>query len=142
MRTFYKKTREYQLIEGYFMATIPSTGKNSPFREISIQHIFAINRKDEEAHYLKHVHNKKLLWNASRMTDTVKILKNGFDWMAKELYELHEPAPHASFCDMISNCLPHTFVTPQNNTVFFFLCEVALGEVLVFKAQSQDDKSR
>jgi len=72
----------------------------------------------------------------------VKILKYGFKYLANVPVGLYVPEPHVSFVDMVSNCLANCYTSLDNNIGFLFLCEVALGEVMVYQAQQPDDKAK
>ncbi|XP_013176795.1 PREDICTED: poly [ADP-ribose] polymerase-like [Papilio xuthus] len=107
---------------------------------IDIDELFKVTRAGEEDRYNKYkeLHNKRLLWHGSRITNIAGILSQGLRIAPPE-------APATGylfgkgiyFADMISKSAHYCFVNKNNPNGFALLCEVALGNSeKCYKAQN------
>ncbi|KAJ3158236.1 Poly [ADP-ribose] polymerase 2 [Geranomyces michiganensis] len=117
-------TETYKLVEKYMKNTHASTHGGY---ELEIEDLFEIQREGEEKR-AQGLHNKKLLWHGSRLTNYVGILSTGLRIAPPE-------APVTGymfgkgiyFADMVSKSANYCFTSRNSPTGLLLLCEVALG---------------
>ncbi|CAF0920722.1 unnamed protein product [Brachionus calyciflorus] len=120
---------EFTRLVKYVQNTHAAT--HSSFKLI-VEDIFKVVRDGEESKYesYKNLHNKKLLWHGSRLTNYAGILSQGLRIAPPE-------APCTGymfgkgvyFADMVSKSANYCFTTSSNPTGLLLLCEVALGDM-------------
>ncbi|XP_037946866.1 poly [ADP-ribose] polymerase [Teleopsis dalmanni] len=125
-----KTSKEYEMLENYVKNTHADTHK---MYELEIIDIFKVARQGESRRYkpFKKLHNRKLLWHGSRLTNFAGILSHGLKIAPPE-------APATGymfgkgiyFADMVSKSANYCFTSTQNNTGLMILSEVALGDML------------
>lgn len=115
------------MIQQYLRETGPP--KTGRVCKINIINIFQIERENEARNYLEDYDNKSLLWCAYRYTDTVKILRDGFESIKNLPGDLYPYSKSVNFYDMANNCYPNCHASIENDQGFMFLCEVALGTI-------------
>lgn len=121
---------EFALLKQYVQNTHAATHANF---ELEIEDIFSVDRRGEKRRYkpFKKLHNRKLLWHGSRLTNYVGILSHGLKiappdapvtgyMFGKGIY----------FADMVSKSANYCCTSRQNSTGLMLLCEVALGDML------------
>ncbi|KAJ6648922.1 Poly [ADP-ribose] polymerase, partial [Pseudolycoriella hygida] len=118
----------YAILENYLNNTHARTHQNYT---LEIEDIFQVDRHGERERYEPYakLHNRKLLWHGSRLTNFVGILSNGLRIAPPE-------APVSGymfgkgiyFADMCSKSANYCFTSANNSTGFLLLCEVALGD--------------
>jgi len=101
--------------------------------ELEIIDIFKVARHGEARRYkpFKKLHNRKLLWHGSRLTNFAGILSHGLKIAPPE-------APPTGymfgkgiyFADMVSKSANYCFTSQQNSTGLMLLSEVALGDMM------------
>lgn len=114
---------EFQIIHNYAENT------NAHGYKIELIEAFKVFRHGERVRFaqFKNLHNRKLLWHGSRITNFVSILANGMkigpqvngSMFGRGLY----------FADMISKSANYCKPDPPNNIALLALCEVALGNI-------------
>ncbi|KAJ3178167.1 Poly [ADP-ribose] polymerase 2 [Geranomyces variabilis] len=120
-----RNTETYKLVEKYMKNTHAETHGNYT---LEIEDLFEIAREGEEKR-AQGLHNKKLLWHGSRLTNYVGILSTGLRIAPPE-------APVTGymfgkgiyFADMVSKSANYCFTSRSSPTGLLLLCEVALGE--------------
>ncbi|XP_068632597.1 poly [ADP-ribose] polymerase-like [Battus philenor] len=122
-----KGTHSYDLIANYIQNT------NNDSYNYEIEEIFEVCRFGEIDRYskFKNLHNRRLLWHGSRVTNLAGILSQGLRIAPPE-------APVTGymfgkgiyFADMISKSIRYCLVNKNNPIGLVLLCEVALGNVL------------
>ncbi|KXJ68804.1 hypothetical protein RP20_CCG001602 [Aedes albopictus] len=133
METIKKDSEEFKILEQYVRNTHAETHTSY---ELEIAEIFKIKRKGEDRRYkpFKKLHNRKLLWHGSRLTNYVGILSHGLKIAPPE-------APVTGymfgkgiyFADMVSKSANYCCTSPSNSTGLMLLCEVALGDMIEYK---------
>lgn len=133
METLKRDSDEFKLLVTYVKNTHASTHTHY---DLEVQEIFKIKRKGEERRYkpFKKLHNRKLLWHGSRLTNFVGILSHGLKIAPPE-------APVTGymfgkgiyFADMVSKSANYCCTSSTNNTGLMLLCEVALGDMVEYK---------
>lgn len=128
--TIDRDSDEFKMLEKYVKNTHAHTHNEYSLR---ISDAFKVNRKGEDKKYkpFKKLHNRKLLWHGSRLTNFVGILSHGLKIAPPE-------APATGymfgkgiyFADMVSKSANYCFTTKTNTTGLMLLCEVALGDML------------
>lgn len=128
-------SEEYQLIQEYVRNTHAETHSNY---ELVVQQIHTVKRHGEEMRYkpFRKLHNRKLLWHGSRLTNFAGILSQGLRIAPPE-------APMTGymfgkgiyFADMVSKSANYCCTSPMSPTGLLLLCEVALGNVLLVICQ-------
>lgn len=118
----------YRILEVYLKNTHADTHQNYT---LDIEDIFEVDRHGERERYESYanLHNRKLLWHGSRLTNFVGILSHGLKIAPPE-------APVSGymfgkglyFADMSSKSANYCFTNINNPTGFLMLCEVALGD--------------
>jgi len=129
-----KDTEEYALLEKYVRNTHAETHGHF---ELEIMDIFNIERQGEKRSYkpFKKLHNRKLLWHGSRLTNYVGILSHGLKIAPPE-------APVTGymfgkgiyFADMVSKSANYCVTSQSDNIGLMLLGEVALGEMFELTA--------
>lgn len=122
-------SNEFDTINKYLKNT--HAGTHNQY-SLVLNEVFKINRHGESDRYqkFKDLHNKKLLWHGSRLTNFVGILSQGLRIAPPE-------APPTGymfgkgiyFADMVSKSANYCFTTKKNSTGLLLLCEVALGNM-------------
>lgn len=125
-----KDTDEFKLLAQYVQNTHAETHR---MYDLEIVDIFKVARKGEERRFkpFRKLHNRKLLWHGSRLTNFVGILSHGLKIAPPE-------APVTGymfgkgiyFADMVSKSANYCFTSKENNTGLLLLSEVALGDML------------
>ncbi|XP_058058337.1 poly [ADP-ribose] polymerase [Anopheles bellator] len=128
-----RNTEEFTLLEQYVRNTHAATHTSY---ELEVQEIFRVKRKGEDRRYqaFRKLHNRKLLWHGSRLTNFVGILTHGLKIAPPE-------APVSGymfgkgiyFADMVSKSANYCCTNPKDSTGLMLLCEVALGNMQEFK---------
>ncbi|XP_020806219.1 poly [ADP-ribose] polymerase [Drosophila serrata] len=125
-----KSTEEFSILKNYVKNTHAST--HSAY-ELEIVDVFKVQRQGESRRYkpFKKLHNRKLLWHGSRITNFAGILSHGLKIAPPE-------APPTGymfgkgiyFADMVSKSANYCCTTQQNSTGLMLLSEVALGDMM------------
>lgn len=123
-----KGSEEFGLLQKYMKNTHAKT--HNTF-DLEIEEVFKVKRKGEERRYkpFRKLHNRKLLWHGSRLTNYVGILSHGLKIAPPE-------APVTGymfgkgiyFADMVSKSANYCATSKDNSTGLMLLCEVALGD--------------
>lgn len=118
----------YKILEVYLKNTHAHTHQDY---RLDIEEIFEIDRLGERERYEPYatLHNRKLLWHGSRLTNFVGILSNGLKIAPPEApVSGYMFGKGVYFADMSSKSANYCFVNKNNTTGLLMLCEVALGE--------------
>ncbi|XP_001947212.1 poly [ADP-ribose] polymerase [Acyrthosiphon pisum] len=131
---------EFNIIQQYIMNTHAETHSSY---SLNIKDVFKVVRSGEEKRFkpFKKLHNRKLLWHGSRITNFAAILSQGLRIAPKE-------APVTGymfgkgiyFADMVSKSANYCMASHGNNTGLLLLCEVALGNMDEYKASEYIEK--
>jgi len=124
-----KEGEEFKIIAEYVKNTHAATHSNY---KLDLLDVFTVARAGERERFAKYenMHNKKLLWHGSRMTNYMGILSQGLRiappeapvtgyMFGKGLY----------FADMVSKSANYCFAQQSNNHGFMLLSEVVLGDM-------------
>lgn len=124
-----KKSEEFELLKKYVKNTHADTHK---MYELEIVDVFKVARQGEARRYkpFKKLHNRRLLWHGSRLTNYAGILSHGLKIAPPE-------APVTGymfgkgiyFADMVSKSANYCCTSKQNSTGLMLLSEVALGDM-------------
>lgn len=127
-------SEEFALLEKYVRNTHAATHANFA---LEVQEIFKVDRAGEKRRFkpFKKLHNRKLLWHGSRLTNYIGILSHGLKiappdapvtgyMFGKGIY----------FADMVSKSANYCCTSRQNNTGLMLLSEVALGDMMELNA--------
>ncbi|XP_068156658.1 poly [ADP-ribose] polymerase [Drosophila tropicalis] len=130
LNTLDKSSEEFATIKKYVQNTHASTHSSY---ELEIVDVFKVARQGESRRYkpFKKLHNRKLLWHGSRLTNFVGILSHGLKIAPPE-------APPTGymfgkgiyFADMVSKSANYCCTSQQNSTGLMLLSEVALGNMM------------
>lgn len=125
---------EFALLKKYVQNTHAATHSNF---ELEVEEIFKVDRAGEKRRYkpFKKLHNRKLLWHGSRLTNYIGILSHGLKiappdapvtgyMFGKGIY----------FADMVSKSANYCCTSRQNSTGLMLLSEVALGDMMELNA--------
>ncbi|KAI9208208.1 poly polymerase catalytic domain-containing protein [Polychytrium aggregatum] len=122
-------SEEFKLIDEYTSSTHAATHSSYG---LTIESAFRVKREGELERYesFKDLHNKKLLWHGSRLTNFVGILSQGLRIAPPEAPATgYMFGKGVYFADMVSKSANYCFTSPGNNTGVLLLCEVALGDM-------------
>lgn len=124
-----KSSKEFELLHMYVKNTHAATHTQY---ELEIIDVFKVIRVGEDKRYkpFKKLHNRKLLWHGSRLTNFAGIISQGLRIAPPE-------APSTGymfgkgiyFADMVSKSANYCMTTPTNSIGLLLLCEVALGNM-------------
>ena len=125
-----KDSEEYILLQKYVKNTHADTHK---MYELEIVDIFKVARQGEARRYkpFKKLHNRRLLWHGSRLTNFAGILSHGLKIAPPE-------APVTGymfgkgiyFADMVSKSANYCCTSQHNSAGLMLLSEVALGDMM------------
>ena len=93
---------------------------------------FTIDRDGEMDRYKKYkdLHNRKLLWHGSRLTNFAGILSQGLRIAPPEAPSTgYMFGKGVYFADMVSKSANYCFTNRDNPTGLILICEVALGDM-------------
>ncbi|GIY31587.1 poly polymerase 1 [Caerostris darwini] len=124
-----KEDEEYKLIEKYLKNTHAKTHDQY---KLQLEEVFKVNRQGESEKYkkFKDLHNKKLLWHGSRLTNYVGILSQGLRIAPPEAPSTgYMFGKGVYFADMVTKSANYCWATKKNSTGLLLLCEVALGNM-------------
>nr|XP_053644979.1 poly [ADP-ribose] polymerase 1-like [Cherax quadricarinatus] len=124
-----KKGKEYKMIQDYVSNTHATT--HSHYKLI-VEEVFKIEREGEKKRYkpFKQLHNRKLLWHGSRLTNFAGILSQGLRIAPPEAPVTgYMFGKGVYFADMVSKSANYCSTSQSNPTGLILLCEVALGEM-------------
>lgn len=124
-----KTSEEYQIIEKYVRNTHAKTHSNY---QLQIVDVHKVRRHGEELRYkpFKKLHNRKLLWHGSRITNFAGILSHGLRIAPKEAPVTgYMFGKGVYFADMVSKSANYCSTNLSSPTGLLLLCEVALGNV-------------
>lgn len=124
-----KNSAEFKQLVTYVKNTHAETHNTY---DLEVEEIFKVKRSGEDKRYkpFRKLHNRKLLWHGSRLTNYAGILSHGLKIAPPE-------APPTGymfgkgiyFADMVSKSANYCCTNPVNNTGLVLLCEVALGNM-------------
>lgn len=120
---------EFKYIQEYIKNTHAKTHSNY---KLEIVHIHKVRRHGEELRYkpFKKLHNRKLLWHGSRLTNFAGIISQGLRIAPKEAPVTgYMFGKGVYFADMVSKSANYCCTKPSSPTGLLLLCEVALGNV-------------
>lgn len=130
----------YGILEVYLRNTHANTHQNYT---LAIEEIFEIDRHGERERFEAYadLHNRKLLWHGSRLTNFVGILSHGLKIAPPEApVSGYMFGKGVYFADMSSKSANYCFTSAQNPTGFLMLCEVALGNSLQLQQAKMIDR--
>ncbi|EGD73288.1 hypothetical protein PTSG_05004 [Salpingoeca rosetta] len=125
-----KDSEEFKMLKTYVKNTHAKTHRQY---DLEVVEAFKIGRHGEAERYEKKygsLHNKRLLWHGSRLTNYVGILSEGL-----RIAPPSAPVTGYMFgkgiylADMVSKSANYCFCTSANNTGLVLLCEAALGNM-------------
>ncbi|KAF9428510.1 Poly [ADP-ribose] polymerase 2 [Podila epigama] len=115
-----KESERFKLIE-QFVKNTHGTTHNA--YDLVIEDVFDLYRQGEKARFedagFDKLHNRRLLWHGSRLTNYVEAPVTGY-MFDKGAY----------FADCVSKSANYCFTNSMDNTGLMLLCEVALGDML------------
>ncbi|XP_043217135.1 poly [ADP-ribose] polymerase 1-like [Amphibalanus amphitrite] len=124
-----RDSEKFRLLETYIKNTHASTHSNYT---LELEQVFCVSRKGEATRYkpFSKLHNRKLLWHGSRLSNFAGILSQGLRIAPPE-------APATGymfgkgiyFADMVSKSANYCFASHTNPRGLLLLCEVALGNM-------------
>lgn len=125
-----KSSKEFELLQKYVKNTHAATHN---MYDLEVVEIFKVARQGEARRYkpFKKLHNRRLLWHGSRLTNFAGILSHGLKIAPPE-------APVTGymfgkgiyFADMVSKSANYCCTSKQNSTGLMLLSEVALGDMM------------
>uniref|UniRef100_A0ABM0MYY5 Poly [ADP-ribose] polymerase n=1 Tax=Saccoglossus kowalevskii TaxID=10224 RepID=A0ABM0MYY5_SACKO len=121
-----KDSEEFKLIKTYVSNSNDSKG----YIDLKVLDAFKIDREGEGKIFQKKLHNRRLLWHGSRVTNFAGILSQGLRIAPPE-------APVSGylygkgiyFADMVSKSMMYCRTSSSNNIGLMMLCDVALGNM-------------
>lgn len=128
-----ENTEEYELIQEYVRNTHAKTHRSY---DLQIVHIHKVRRHGEDLRYkpFKKMHNRKLLWHGSRLTNFAGIIAQGLRIAPKEAPVTgYMFGKGVYFADMVSKSANYCCTNPSSPTGLLLLCEVALGNVNILR---------
>ncbi|KAF9912310.1 Poly [ADP-ribose] polymerase 2 [Linnemannia zychae] len=126
-----KESDRFKLIEQFVRN---SHGKTHSYYNLVIDEVFDLDRQGEQERFkdagFDQLHNRRLLWHGSRLTNYVGILSQGLRIAPPEApvtgYMFDKGA---YFADCVSKSANYCFTNQSNNMGLMLLCEVALGDM-------------
>lgn len=124
-----KGDAEYEYLMQYVKNTHAETHNQY---ELDVETIYKVNRSGEAKRYkpFKKLHNRRLLWHGSRLTNYVGILSHGLKIAPPEAPSTgYMFGKGVYFADMVSKSANYCATSSTNPTGLMLLCEVALGDM-------------
>ncbi|CAO3563148.1 unnamed protein product [Mortierella alpina] len=126
-----KSSERFKLIQQYVKNT---HGSSHGDYDLEIDEVFDLERQGERERFddsgFSKLHNRRLLWHGSRLTNYVGILSQGLRIAPPEApvtgYMFDKGA---YFADCVSKSANYCFTSRGNSTGLMLLCEVALGDM-------------
>ncbi|XP_038210824.1 poly [ADP-ribose] polymerase-like isoform X2 [Zerene cesonia] len=125
-----KNSQEFNMILEYFTNTQSKTHLNN--FKMHIDEIFLVEREGERERYepYKSLHNRKLLWHGSRLSNISAILYEGLRIAPPEVIATgHMFGKGIYFADVATKSAQYIHATTDHPTGVLLLCEVALGNM-------------
>ncbi|ORY32440.1 PARP-domain-containing protein [Rhizoclosmatium globosum] len=121
-----KSSDVFELVERY---TKNTHGHTHSSYKLAVEEVFELEKSDQFDEFGKSLHNHKLLWHGSRLSNFVGILSQGLRIAPPEAPVTgYMFGKGVYFADMVSKSANYCFTSPSNNTGLLLLCEVALGD--------------
>ncbi|KAJ3292161.1 Poly [ADP-ribose] polymerase 2 [Borealophlyctis nickersoniae] len=124
-----KGSDKWNLVEKYTKNTHAKTHSGY---ELDVEEIFEVDREGEDDRFSKggaKLHNRKLLWHGSRLTNYAGILSQGLRIAPPEAPVTgYMFGKGVYFADMVSKSANYCFANKSNPTGLMMLCDVALGD--------------
>ncbi|KAF9571014.1 Poly [ADP-ribose] polymerase 2 [Mortierella alpina] len=126
-----KSSERFKLIQQYVKNT---HGASHNDYDLEIDEVFDLDRQGEQERFddsgFSKLHNRRLLWHGSRLTNYVGILSQGLRIAPPEAPSTgYMFDKGAYFADCVSKSANYCFTSRANNTGLMLLCEVALGDM-------------
>ncbi|KAK3891996.1 hypothetical protein Pcinc_004121 [Petrolisthes cinctipes] len=124
-----KDCDEFKMIKDYVKNTHASTHSHYT---LDISQVYKVERQGEKKRYkpFKQLHNRKLLWHGSRLTNFAGILSQGLRIAPPEAPVTgYMFGKGVYFADMVSKSANYCATSSTNPTGLLLLCEVALGDM-------------
>ncbi|XP_063839454.1 poly [ADP-ribose] polymerase [Ostrinia nubilalis] len=122
-------SEEYQMIATYLSNTHAATHSHY---KLEIDHVFKVLREGEDKRYkpFKKLHNRRLLWHGSRVTNFAGIISQGLRIAPPEAPVTgYMFGKGVYFADMVSKSANYCCAHPSSPAGLLLLCEVALGNM-------------
>lgn len=129
-----KTDPEYEYLMQYVKNTHAETHNQY---ELDVETIYKVKRSGEAKRYkpFKKLHNRRLLWHGSRLTNYVGILSHGLKIAPPEAPSTgYMFGKGVYFADMVSKSANYCATSTTNSTGLMLLCEVALGDMMEYTA--------
>lgn len=136
-------SEDFRMVQKYVSNT---HGETHTQYKLQVQEVFKVTKDAHRRRYKRHLHNKRLLWHGSRLTNYAGILSQGLRIAPPE-------APSSGymfgkgvyFADMVSKSAQYCSTSRHNDIGLLLLSEVALGNMLeltksTFITQLPDEK--
>ncbi|KAI8620371.1 poly polymerase catalytic domain-containing protein [Chytriomyces sp. MP71] len=121
-----KVSESFKLVETYTKNTHGHTHRQY---KLKVEEVFELAKEDKFEDLGSKLHNRKLLWHGSRLTNYAGILSQGLRIAPPEAPVTgYMFGKGVYFADMVSKSANYCFTNPNNNTGLLLLCEVALGD--------------
>ncbi|KAI9359592.1 poly polymerase catalytic domain-containing protein [Zopfochytrium polystomum] len=121
-----KDSETYKLIETY---TSRTHGHTHTAYKLSVEDVFELERDDTFDSLGKKMHNRRLLWHGSRLTNFVGILSQGLRIAPPEAPVTgYMFGKGVYFADMVTKSANYCCTNRSDNTGLMLLCDVALGD--------------
>ncbi|KAI8828622.1 poly polymerase catalytic domain-containing protein [Chytriomyces cf. hyalinus JEL632] len=121
-----KKSDGFKLVQDY---TKNTHGHTHTSYELEVAEVFEVKKEDSFEDLGAQMHNRKLLWHGSRLTNYAGILSQGLRIAPPEAPVTgYMFGKGVYFADMVSKSANYCFTTPYSTTGLLLLCEVALGD--------------
>lgn len=138
-----KSSERFKLIQQYVKNT---HGASHSSYGLEIDEVFDLERQGEQERFddsgFSELHNRRLLWHGSRLTNYVGILSQGLRIAPPEApvtgYMFDKGA---YFADCVSKSANYCFTSPGSNTGLMLLCEVALGDMYEIEQSDYNAKA-
>lgn len=121
-------SRDFKMIQKYVQRT---HGKTHTQFSLHVEEVFKVQKNSHKKRFKKHLHNRRLLWHGSRLTNFVGILTNGLKIAPPEAPSTgYMFGKGVYFADMVSKSAAYCYTSRKANVGLMLLSEVALGNML------------
>ncbi|PIK48906.1 hypothetical protein BSL78_14208 [Apostichopus japonicus] len=124
-----KKSKEFDMIRKF---TKNSHAATHSTYSLEVEEVFKMDRSGEAARYkpFKKLHNRRLLWHGSRVTNFAGIISQGLRIAPPEAPVTgYMFGKGVYFADMVSKSANYCHTSYNSPTGLMLLCEVALGDM-------------
>ncbi|KAL5289012.1 PARP1.2 family protein [Megaselia abdita] len=121
-------SKDFRMVQTYVRNT---HGETHTLYKLEVQEVFKVTKDSHKEKYKNYLHNKRLIWHGSRVTNFAGILSQGLRIAPPEAPSTgYMFGKGVYFADMVSKSAQYCSTSRRDNVGLLLLSEVALGNML------------